>query len=97
MEPRRAPPAYRFKLELPNRSGGGAPVSNGSREQQLQYQKDAMASQDAALAQMSEGIGRLHNHAKAIGEEAELQNKMLDTLDEKVDSANGKSTQVFFR
>ena len=48
-----------------------------------------MASQDAALAQISEGVGRLHNHAKAIGEEATLQNKMLDTLDEKVDSAHG--------
>ena len=74
--------------ELPTRSGGGQ-GSGDSRQAHLQYQRDQIAVQDGALEQLSKGVANLHSHAKNIGEEAELQNKMLDNLDVKVDQAHG--------
>jgi hypothetical protein len=76
-------------LELPELSKPASQGANGDRNQQIQYQRDQLAQQDAALASLSQGVANLHGHAKAIGEEAELQNKILDNLDENVDKAHG--------
>jgi hypothetical protein len=52
---------------------------------QLQ-QQETMRQQDMMILQIEEGVGRMHTKALAIGDETKLQNKLLESMDEHIDS-----------
>ena len=53
----------------------------------LQKQKDVMRLQDEMLLDIESGVGRLHEKAIVIGEEAKSHTRLLDDLDSNVDIA----------
>lgn len=53
----------------------------------MQRQVEVIALQDAALKDIEAGIGRLHNQATEIGQEAKLHISIINSLDENVDQA----------
>jgi hypothetical protein len=53
----------------------------------VQKQKDTMRLQDEMLLDIESGVGRLHNKAVEIGEEAKTHTRLLDDLDSNVDIA----------
>jgi uncharacterized coiled-coil protein SlyX len=56
----------------------------------LAQQKSIMAQQDAQLALICDGVGRLKNHAQTINDELVFQNKILDQMDYDVAKLNVK-------
>jgi len=53
----------------------------------MQRQQEVIKQQDADIDVIAKGVGRLHDHAQAIGAEAQLHNNILEGLDDNVDSA----------
>lgn len=53
----------------------------------MQRQKEVMAQQDLMMLDIEKGVGRLHEKALTIGDEAKMHNRLLDDLDTNVDIA----------
>lgn len=53
----------------------------------LQRQRDILKLQDDMLLDIESGVGRLHEKALVIGDEARQHNRLLDDLDSNVDIA----------
>ena len=51
----------------------------------VQRQKDIMQLQDDMILDIEGGVDRLHQKARAIGDEANVQNRLIDDLDGNVD------------
>ena len=58
-----------------------------SEKQLIQRQQDIMRIQDEMILDIGTGVGRLHEQAKAIGEEAKIHTRLLDDLDGTVELA----------
>lgn len=61
------------------------PLSQTSEKGLVQRQQDVIKMQDDMLKDIEKGVGRLHEQALTIGEEAKLHIKILNKLDDQVD------------
>ena len=58
-----------------------------SEKQLIQRQHDIMRIQDEMILDIGSGVDRLHEQAKAIGDEARIHTRLLDDLDGTVELA----------
>ena len=58
-----------------------------SEKQLIQRQQDIMRIQDEMILDIGNGVSRLNQQAKAIGEEAKMHTRLLDDLDGTVELA----------
>ena len=61
------------------------PLSQTSERGLVQRQQEVIKMQDDMLKDIEKGVGRLHDQALTIGEEAKLHVKILNKLDDQVD------------
>jgi hypothetical protein len=70
----------------PSSSSSYNPVAT-SEKQLIQRQQDIMRIQDEMILDIGNGVSRLNQQAKAIGEEAKMHTRLLDDLDGTVELA----------
>ncbi|KAM7455611.1 hypothetical protein BLSTO_03629 [Blastocystis sp. subtype 1] len=60
-------------------------------------QEQTFAAQEEALVDISDTLGRLHEIGTTIGQEVDLQTKLLDEIDTNVSNANNRMKQETLR